>query len=190
LTNSPCKTASRRPFVARPLVVSSCRMVAALTLVVPPSRPLIVPHPRPSNVPPHRRHCTPSSPSTAAAKLPPTSRCRAAAKLPPTSAFALPPPPQLPPPPRRRQAAADLALSRCRRRRAAVRWLVVVLLSAVRFRHRMPSCDRGLAPRVHFCLHLGEDWRIFSGFFSVCRFVDSICRTNRTSTCKFYLSNK
>jgi hypothetical protein len=73
-------------------------MVAALTLVVPPSRPLIVPHSRPSNVPPHRRHCTPSSPSTTAtaaaaallpprcrrrrravAKLPPTSRCRAAA---------------------------------------------------------------------------------------------------------------
>ncbi len=29
----------------------------------------------------------------------------------------------------------------------------------------------GLAPRVHLCLHLGEDWQIFSGFFSVCRFV-------------------
>ena len=48
----------------------------------------------------------------------------------------------------------------------------------------------GLDPRVHFCLHLGEDWRIFSGVFSVCRFVDSICRTNRAYTCKYYLSNK
>jgi hypothetical protein len=38
---------------------------------------------------------------------------------------------------------------------------------------------------------LGEDWRIFSGVFSVCRFVDSIfCRTNRAYTCKYYLSNK
>jgi hypothetical protein len=52
----------------------------------------------------------------------------------------------LPPPPRRRQASTNLALSRChhrhcRRRRAAVCWLVVALLSAVRFRHRMPSCN-------------------------------------------------
>ena len=29
----------------------------------------------------------------------------------------------------------------------------------------------GLAPCVHLCLHLGEDWQIFSGFFSLCRFV-------------------
>jgi hypothetical protein len=37
---------------------------------------------------------------------------------------------------------------------------------------------------------LGEDWRIFSRVFSVCRFVDSICRTNRAYMCKYYLSNK
>jgi hypothetical protein len=41
----------------------------------------------------------------------------------------------LPPPLRRRQAAANLALSRCRHRLC---WLVVALLSAVLFRHRMP----------------------------------------------------
>ena len=35
----------------------------------------------------------------------------------------------------------------------------------------------------------GEDWRIFSVFFSVCRFVDSICWTNNAYTCKYYLSN-
>ena len=58
------------------------------------------------------------------------------------AATALPQSRCVPPPPRRRQAAADLALSRCRRRRAAVRWLVVALLSAVRFRHRMPWCRR------------------------------------------------
>jgi hypothetical protein len=34
---------------------------------------------------------------------------------------------------------------RYRRRRAAVRWLVVALLSAVQFRHRMPSCDDKLS---------------------------------------------
>ena len=49
---------------------------------------------------------------------------------------------KLPPPPRRRQAAADLALSRCRhrrcrRRRAAVCWLVVALSS--RYRHRLTA---------------------------------------------------
>jgi hypothetical protein len=103
-------------------------MVAALTLVVPPSRPLIVPHSPPSNVPPNRRHCTPSSPSTAAAKLPPTSRCRAAAKLPPTSAFALPPPPQLPRCCRRRAVAKLPLTSRCRAAAAAappfVGWLL------------------------------------------------------------------
>jgi hypothetical protein len=80
-----------------------------------------------------------------------------AVALPPLP-LTLPPPPHhrratsrcltamLPPPPRRRQAAADLALSccrhrHCRHRRAAVHWLVVALLSAVRFCHRMPSCD-------------------------------------------------
>jgi hypothetical protein len=47
-----------------------------------------------------------------------------------------------------------------------------------------------LAPCVHVCLHLGEDWRIFSVFFSVCRFVDSICWTNDAYTCKYYLSDK
>jgi hypothetical protein len=51
------------------------------------------------------------------------------------------------PPPRCRQAAPNVVLSRCchrcsRRRRDAVHWLVVVLLSAVQFRHCMPSCDR------------------------------------------------
>ena len=68
----------------------------------------------------------------AATKLPPSCRRRCAVALPP-------PPLTLPPPPRRRQAAADLALSHCRR--TTVRWLVVALLSAVRFRHHMPSCD-------------------------------------------------
>jgi hypothetical protein len=88
----------------------------------------------------------------AAAKLPPTSRCRAAANaLPPPSCHRRPlsrcrrscraAAAALPPPPRHRQAAADLALSRCRRRRATVRWLVVALLSTIRFCHRMPSCD-------------------------------------------------
>ena len=139
----------------RPLVVSSCRMVAALTLVVPPSRPRIVPHSRPSNVPPHRRHCMLSSPSRPpqpscrqcrAVTLPPScrrrplSRCRHRRSCCAAAAALLPPP-------RRRQAAADLALSRCRRRRrAAIRWLVVVLLSAVRFRHHMPSCDHHCLP--------------------------------------------
>jgi hypothetical protein len=49
----------------------------------------------------------------------------------------------------------------------------------------------GLAPRVHLSLHLGKDWQIFSGFFSVCRFVDSIFfGTNKAYTCKYYLSDK
>jgi hypothetical protein len=60
--------------------------------------------------------------------LPPMSHCRQATSRCLAAA--------LPPPPRRRQADADLTLSRCRhrhcrRRRAAVRWLVVALLSAV-----------------------------------------------------------
>jgi hypothetical protein len=42
-------------------------------------------------------------------------------------------------PPRGCQAAADLALPRCRRRRAAARWLVVALLSAVRFRQLLAA---------------------------------------------------
>jgi hypothetical protein len=62
----------------------------------------------------------------------PRCRRRAAAKLPPTS---------------RCCAAANLALSRCRRRRATVCWLVVALLSAVRCRHHMPSCDPLVAGR-------------------------------------------
>ena len=48
----------------------------------------------------------------------------------------------------------------------------------------------GLDPRVHLCLHLSDDWRIFSGVFGVCRFVDSICWTNNASTCKVYMFDK
>ena len=48
----------------------------------------------------------------------------------------------------------------------------------------------GLDPRVHLCLHLSDDWRIFSGVFGVCRFVDSICWTNNAYTCKYYLFDK
>ena len=48
----------------------------------------------------------------------------------------------------------------------------------------------GLAPRVHLCLHFGEDLQIFSEFFNVGRFVDSICWTNKAYTCKYFLSNK
>jgi len=82
---------------------------------------------------------------SATAKLPPTSRCRAAATA--------SPPPSCCKRPRSRcrhrrsccTAAAALPPPSCRRPRAAataaVRWLVVALLSAVRFCHRMPSCD-------------------------------------------------
>ena len=103
-------------------------------------------------------HCRAATTAAATATAPPPScRRRRAVALPPPP-LTLPPPPHrrqatsrclaaaLPPPPRRRQAVADLALSRCRHRhcrcrRAAVRWLVVALLSVVRFRHCMPSCD-------------------------------------------------
>jgi len=154
--------------------------------------------------------------AAAAALLP--SRCRAAAKLPSTSAFTLPPPPQLPRCCRRAAAAATAPSPSCRRPRAVAlpppprrRSLVgccVVVRRPISSSHAVmrPSLSStastaaagppgrrncwGLAPRVHFCLHLGEDWRIFSGVFSVCRFVNSICRTNRAYTCKYYLSNK
>ncbi len=78
----------------------------------------------------------------------------------------------LPPPRCRRQAAADLALSRCHHRcrcrrghraaaaklpptsrcraattAAAIRWLVVALLYAVQFCHRMPSWSQLATPR-------------------------------------------
>ena len=52
---SPRKLVVALPLVIlslhRPLIISLCRMVAALTLVVPPSCPLIVPHSWPSNTP-------------------------------------------------------------------------------------------------------------------------------------------
>ncbi len=99
----------------------------------------------------------------AAAKLPHTSRFRAAATA--AAAVLLPPrcrhhavrcrrravrcrchraTAKLPPNLRCRHR-------RCRRRRTAVRWLVDALLSAVRFRHRMPSATINalVAGRIH-----------------------------------------
>ena len=38
--------------------------------------------------------------------------------------------------------SAALAPLACHRRRTAIRWLIVALLSAIRFCHHMPSCDR------------------------------------------------
>jgi hypothetical protein len=90
----------------------------------PPLSPL--PSPSPSLLP---------LPSLA---LPPSCRRRRAVALPP-------PPLMLPPPPHRRQATpcchAAALLPPLRRCRAAVCWLVVALLSAIRFRHHMPSCN-------------------------------------------------
>ena len=74
------------------------------------------------------------------------SRCRSHR----AAATALPQPP-LPLSPPSQPSLPCAAASRCRHRRchrrchhrrASVRWLVVALFSTVRFRHRMPSCDR------------------------------------------------
>ena len=125
----------------RSLIVSSCRMVAALTLVVPPSRPLIVPHSRPSNAPPtaaiarRLHHPPPPPPPPSAALLNASPSC-----IDKESSSSLLPPP--PPPthchcpchccdvvafasavtaavvgPAAANATVDVALSPCRHRR-------------------------------------------------------------------------
>jgi len=48
----------------------------------------------------------------------------------------------------------------------------------------------GLAPRVHLCLHLGEDWQIFSVFFSVCRFVYTVGQIKPTRVSIICLTNR
>ncbi len=120
----------------------------AAATALPPSRCALPPLPLTLRPPQLRRQAAANIPLSccrnrlAATKLPPTSRFRAAGTA--AAATALPPLRCAPPPCCcRRRAAADVALSRCchrRRRRAAVHWLVVVLLSAVRFCHCMLSC--------------------------------------------------
>ena len=69
-----CRIASRRPFVAPP----SRRLIVPDGCCVDSRRAAVsstVPHSRPSNAPPHRRHCTPSSPSTAATTATAAATC-------------------------------------------------------------------------------------------------------------------
>ena len=142
--------------------VSPCHCCAAALPPLPPLPPPLLHRQAAADVAlPRCRRCH------AAAKLPPTLRCRAATLPPPPcrrqaaadvallhcrhrrsrcqAATALPP--SRCALPRPSQIAANIALSRCRHCRchrchAAVHWLVVVLLSAVQFWHRMPSCNR------------------------------------------------
>ncbi len=130
-------------------------VAVAIALAAVTNARFVARHPHPPLSP--SPSLSPSSSQSPSLAPPPSCRQRRAVALPPPP-LTLPPLPHrrqatsrclaaaLPSPLRRRQAAADLALSRCRHRhcchrRAAVRWLVVVLLSAVRFRHCMPSCD-------------------------------------------------
>ncbi len=72
-----------------------------------------------------RRHC--AATTVTASALLPLRCCRRAVRRRRTVIAAVPPP--------------SCRHCRCRCRRSAVCWLVVVLLSAVQFRHRMPSCN-------------------------------------------------
>jgi hypothetical protein len=114
-------------------------------------------------------------------------RCRRAAAAAAAAASALLPPRCRRRTVRRRRAAVAAALPpSCRHRRyhrcrSIVCWLVVALLSAVRFCHHMPSCDRKRSHcrREHFC----TNWYVLIWKTSILA-IDIATRTNCTNSYK------